>query len=86
MQMFRYIKTKVGIPREYIEEAIFEYKENKLRIYNYIKINDLSKELIDLTLYSIKGTELCIDELTKFHILISGKIESIELKHVQDKD
>lgn len=82
MEMFRYIKRKVGIPEEYINEPIFEFKNNKLRIYNYNKINDLSKEKIDLTFYNISGESLVIEELTKFHILISGTISSVEFKHV----
>lgn len=72
--------------RKYILEDEFKisYYNNKLNIVNYKNIDHFDDDKIMIRhekgLIIIKGKQLIINKMLKDEILISGKVENIELK------
>ena len=66
------------------EEAIAIY-DNKLYIFNYLKLNKLSRDEIILTLEKYKlivnGNDLKIKQMTKEELLILGIIKKVEFNY-----
>ena len=71
-----------------MNKLISEFKDNKLKIYNYHKlilenysqIKEINQELIIIDKYQIIGKDLKINLLNQFIIEIYGDIEEIKFK------
>lgn len=52
---------------------------HKMLIENYEKIKEVSTQLIVIDKYQIKGKCLSIELLNSYQIIISGKVEEIQI-------
>ena len=64
----RRVKNALEIPREVVGKGILEYEDFFVRISTYIGV------------VSINGFNLKLSQMTEDDILVSGKIESIDLE------
>lgn len=55
------------------------YANNKLSIFSYTDLKELSDEKIIIDFYEILGNDLRIQEMDDYFVVISGKIREVKL-------
>ena len=63
-----------------IENPDIEIKNNKIIIYNYIKLIDLKNNKVETKKYIIIGNNLTIFKMNKYDLVIKGNLSNIKVK------
>lgn len=63
-----------------IENPDIEIKNNKIIIYNYIKLIDLKNNTVETKKYIIIGNNLTIFKMNKYDLVIKGNLSNIKVK------
>ena len=63
-----------------IENPDIEIKNNKIIIYNYIKLIDLKNNTVETKKYIIIGNNLTIFKMNKYYLVIKGNLSNIKVK------